>query len=89
MPLLVGLAACSDDDGQSAQERYCEAGEALESSVTALVELDLVAEGTNGVESAVEEVSSLPRKARQKVVDRSVQAANSVKSYIVFPPAVR
>ncbi len=51
---MVALTACGDDE--SAQERYCEAGEQLESSVTALANLDLIAEGTNGLEAAVGEV---------------------------------
>ena len=55
---LTGLAACSsDDDDESAQDRYCEAGESLRSSLEALTNVDLVAEGTSGLETAVEAVS--------------------------------
>ncbi|MGI9576662.1 MAG: hypothetical protein ACR2OH_00500 [Microthrixaceae bacterium] len=50
------VSGCGDDDGESAQERYCAAGEDLEASVTSLVELDLIAEGTNGLEAAIESV---------------------------------
>lgn len=51
--IAIALLApgCSDDD-TSAQERYCEAGESLESSVSTLADLDLAAGGTNGLESA-------------------------------------
>jgi outer membrane murein-binding lipoprotein Lpp len=55
------LAGCGDDDSgdePSAQEQYCEAGDSLESSVSALVDLDLVAEGTSGLESAVDAVKA-------------------------------
>jgi hypothetical protein len=55
--LVVGtaaLAACGDDE--SAQDDYCAAGEALQSSLASLAELDLVAAGTDGLEAAVGEV---------------------------------
>ncbi len=54
--LATGSSSCGDDDGESAQDRYCQAGAELESSVAALVELDLIAEGTNGLESAIQAV---------------------------------
>lgn len=53
---VVLVAGCGDDDEKSAQETYCEAGESLEASVTALASLDLVAEGTDGLESALDTV---------------------------------
>ncbi|MFW2381309.1 MAG: hypothetical protein ACN4GZ_06075 [Acidimicrobiales bacterium] len=50
-----GLAACSSDD-QSAQDQYCDAGESLRSNVDALLSLDVVSEGTDGITSAVNAV---------------------------------
>lgn len=50
---LALLAACGSDDEESAQDQYCAAGDDLESSVTALTQLDLIAEGTNGLEAAL------------------------------------
>ena len=55
---MAVVAGCGDDDEKSAQETYCEAGESLEASVTALASLDLVAEGTDGLESAIGDVES-------------------------------
>ncbi len=52
----VAVTACGSDE--SAQDRYCEAGESLEASVTALFELDLIAEGTNGLSAALEAVGN-------------------------------
>ena len=56
---LVSAGCGDDDDGTSAQEKYCEAGQSLESSVNALSgllgvddaqqALDLVAEATTSV----------------------------------------
>jgi hypothetical protein len=56
--VALGMAACSDDDDQSAQEKYCEAGASLESSVNALLNVDVVAEGANGVEAAADTVKN-------------------------------
>lgn len=76
--LAIGLAAglvlvgCGDDD-ESAQDRYCAAGEQLEASITDLASLDLIAEGTNGLESAVdavdEDLSALADAASEAAAD--------------------
>ena len=54
---VVVVAGCGGDD-ESAQDRYCAAGESLESSLDELTGLDLVAEGTDGLTAAVDEVQS-------------------------------
>lgn len=65
------LAGCGDDE--SAQDRYCEAGAALESSVAALFEVDVIAEGTDGVRAAVDavqdDVEELAESARDATAD--------------------
>lgn len=48
------LTACGGDE--SAQGDYCAAGEALESSLASLGDLDLVAVGTDGLRDAVAQV---------------------------------
>ena len=60
MLLLAGAAvACSDDsDDVSPEEAYCNAGESLQTSVESLLDLDVIAEGTNGIEAAIESVES-------------------------------
>jgi len=52
---LVALSGCGDDE-ESAQDRYCAAGESLQSDVESLATLDLLSEGTNGLNSALEQV---------------------------------
>ena len=52
---LVALSGCGDDE-ESAQHRSCEAGEWFLSSVESLASLDLLSEGTDGLESALEQV---------------------------------
>lgn len=63
MLIAIGLGAavlvgCGDDDGDEAspQDDYCAAAEELQTSVGSLTDLDVVAEGTNGLESAVNDV---------------------------------
>ncbi len=51
---IVVLPGCGDDE--SAQDRYCDAGESLRASIDSLANLDLVAEGTDGLDSAVGQV---------------------------------
>ncbi len=54
---IIGLAAgCSSDSDESLQDEYCQAGEDLKSDITSLGSLDLVAEGTDGLDSALSAV---------------------------------
>ena len=54
--LIVGLAvaACGDDSGDdvSSEEAFCQSGEQLETDVASLLDMDVVAEGTDAVEDA-------------------------------------
>ena len=56
--LGVLMVSCSDDDDSSATTvpDVCADREALQSSVAALKDLDVVAEGTNGLKAAVADV---------------------------------
>ncbi len=54
---VVVVAGCGSDD-ESAQDQYCAAGESFESSLDELTGLDLVAEGTDGLTAAVDQVQS-------------------------------
>ncbi len=48
----LGVAACGSDDGDeaSAEERFCEAGDSLRTDITALADLDIISEGTSGLQ---------------------------------------
>lgn len=50
----LALSACGDDE--DAQERYCEAGSSLSDSLAALTSTDLIAEGTSGLQDALDTV---------------------------------
>jgi hypothetical protein len=70
---MTAVAACGDSDEESAQETYCEAAESLDASVDALLDLDLVAEGTDGLESALvavdNDLSDLSDSATEAAAD--------------------
>lgn len=51
---IATLAGCGDDE--SAQDRYCEAGESLESSISALFSVNVISDGTSGVSEALDAV---------------------------------
>ena len=51
----LALGACGSDD-ESAQDQYCQAGADLRSSLASLVDLDLIASGTDGLNEAIEQV---------------------------------
>ena len=51
------LAACGDDD-ESPEEAFCNAGDSLESDVQALSDLDIVAEGTDGLDEQLGSIES-------------------------------
>ena len=63
------VAGCGSDDEKSAQDRYCEAGASLEVSVDALADIDLLAEGTDGLESAVEAIERDVTELRDTATD--------------------
>ena len=52
------LAGCGSDDEQSDKEQWCAAGDSLSADIGALKDLDLVAEGTDGLESALTEIEN-------------------------------
>jgi len=74
------LAACGDDE--SAQDRYCEAGESLNASVSALFDLDVVAEGTNGLRSAIEDVNNDLTELRDSASDAASDEVDALNDAV-------
>lgn len=74
------LAACGDDE--SAQDRYCAAGEELGSSLGALTDLDLIAEGTSGLESAVQQVQDDVSELRDAATDATSDDVDALNDAI-------
>ncbi len=76
---VLALGACGDSD-ESAEDRYCAAGDDLRTAVDGLADVDVVQEGLDGVESAFDEVrSSLGelRDAGADVADDEIDALGS------------
>jgi hypothetical protein len=77
--LAVALfaAACGDSDEQSSQDKYCEAGDSARASLDALLDVDLIATGTDGVQEAfdtlVDDVGDL-RSSASDAVKADVEA---------------
>lgn len=55
---VVGVAGCGDDDDGGPEEAYCAAADALRADVSALTDLDVVAEGTNALEDRFDAIRS-------------------------------
>lgn len=47
--LSLGVAACGSDE-PTAEEKFCEAGDSLQTDINALATLDVISEGTDGLE---------------------------------------
>ena len=86
MQLVVGaglgialLAGCGNDDDKSAQDKYCEAGQSLESSVLALGNVDLIAEGTDALEPALGAVVDDVKELRDTASDAATDDVNALQ----------
>lgn len=47
--LSLGVAACGSDE-PTAEEKFCEAGDSLQTDINALATLDIISEGADGLE---------------------------------------
>jgi ABC-type transporter Mla subunit MlaD len=80
--VIAAAAGCGDDDDTSAQEKYCEAGASLEASVEALLDLDLVAEGTDGLESALAAVGSNVNELDETAADAAADDVDELRQSV-------
>ena len=77
---LLFLTACGDDE--SAQDRYCNAGEDLQGSVAALADVDLIAEGTDGLESALNQIGDDVDTLQDAATDAAADDVDAVESAV-------
>lgn len=71
------LAGCGDDDDETPEEAFCNAGDSLETDVQALANMDLVAEGTDALEeqfSAIESDLTALKDAGSEVASEQIGA---------------
>ncbi len=73
-------AACGGDE--SAQERYCAAGEALRSDILALQDLDLVGEDADGLESALDTIDDDLDEMREAARDSAADEIEALQSAV-------
>lgn len=50
------VAACGGDDKTSAEKKFCDAGDALRTDLTALQELDITAQGTSALRTNIDKI---------------------------------
>jgi hypothetical protein len=76
---LGGLTACGDDE-PSAQETYCAAGDELRTSLDELVSLDLIADGKNALDEAVDGVTTAADDLRESASDAASEEVDALEA---------
>ena len=79
--LLLGASACSDDDGDDSA-RACDARTDLSSSVEALGEVDVVAEGTDELRTAFDDVVAAVDELAAATGDRLEDEVDAVQAEV-------
>jgi hypothetical protein len=75
------LGACGSDE-ESAQDQYCQAGADLRSSLASLVDLDLLASGTDGLNEAIEQVSDDVAALRESASDATADDVEALEASV-------
>jgi uncharacterized protein YoxC len=77
----LALGACGSDE-ESAQDQYCQAGADLRTSLAALVDLDLIASGTDGLNDAIEQVSDDVDALRDSASDATADDVEALEASV-------
>jgi hypothetical protein len=78
---VLALGACGSDE-ESAQDQYCQAGADLQASLAALVDLDLIASGTDGLNDAIEQVSDDVDALRENASDATADDVEALEASV-------
>ncbi|HUV19459.1 MAG TPA: hypothetical protein VMW33_13340 [Ilumatobacteraceae bacterium] len=78
---VLALGACGSDE-ESAQDQYCQAGDDLKSSLASLVDLDLIASGTDGLNDAIEQVSDDVDALRDSASDAAADDVEALEASV-------
>jgi hypothetical protein len=77
------LVACGDDDdGTTPQDAYCEAGAELRASVGELADLDLLSEGTNGLQTRVQAIEDDLSTMRAAASDAAADELDALRTAV-------
>lgn len=77
----LALGACGSDD-ESAQDQYCQAGADLRSSLASLVDLDLIASGTDGLTEAIEQVGDDVDALRESASEAAADDVDALEASV-------
>jgi hypothetical protein len=77
----LALGACGSDE-ESAQDQYCQAGADLRSSLASLVDLDLLASGTDGLNDAIGQVSDDVDALRDSASDAAADDVEALEASV-------
>ncbi len=77
----LALVACGSDE-ESAQDQYCQAGADLKSSLASLIDLDLLASGTDGLNEAIEQVSDDVDALRDSASNATVDDVEALQASV-------
>jgi uncharacterized protein YoxC len=77
----LALGACGSDE-ESAQDQYCQAGADLRASLAALVDLDLIASGTDGLNDAIQQVSDDVDALRENANDATADDVEALEASV-------
>jgi hypothetical protein len=80
LPLVAG--ACSDDDDGDESARACDARTELSSSVEALGEVDVAADGTDGLRRAFDDVVAAVDELAEATGDRLEDETDAVRAEV-------
>ncbi len=78
---ILTLGACGSDE-ESAQDQYCQAGDDLKSSLASLVDLDLIASGTDGLNDAIEQVTDDVDALRDSASDAAADDVEALEASV-------
>jgi uncharacterized protein YoxC len=78
---MLTLGACGSDE-ESAQDQYCQAGDDLKSSLASLVDLDVIASGTDGLNDAIEQVTDDVDALRDSASDAAADDVEALEASV-------
>ena len=82
--LAVGsLAACgSDSDGESAEDKFCAAGDSLRSNISGIADIDIVSGGTDAITEQVSAIQTDVDELRESGADVAADEVSALETAV-------
>jgi hypothetical protein len=77
--LLLGATACGSDEA-TAEEAFCDAGDSLQTDIDELADVDVVSEGTNGLEERFSTIEADLDQLRESGLDVASEEISALES---------